>query len=120
MSAPYQVNFKRVRNNVDLYAVIDILSAPDTPISIATAQFFMQVRPKIGAGAPVLDLSLGDGLSLYTDGTDGKLEIHVDHLVMEAVPLGNYNYDLVMVRGGLSEVVFYGTFKVVDGITDLA
>ena len=120
MAAPYRVNFKKVFRNVDLYQVFTLLSAPSTPVNIGGATFFMMVRPKVGTPTPVLSLSLGSGLQLVTDGTDGKIAINVNHTVMEAIPLGSYKYDLVMDRGGASEIVMYGDFKVVDGVTDLA
>ena len=112
------VNFLKVRNNVDFRYVVSLTDGEDA-LDITTASFFMQVVPKLGTATVVLDLSLGDGLELFTDGTDGKLVINVDHLVMVDIPVGNYKYDLVMVRGALSEVVIEGTMKIRAGVTEL-
>lgn len=120
MASPYIVNFKKVRRNVDFYKIITFKQDATTPLDIGGASFKMQVKPKIGTNpAAILTLTLGDGLSLTSDGTDGKLTILVDHLVMKTKALGSYKYDLVMIRSGASEVVMEGSFKIVDGVTEL-
>lgn len=114
----YTVNFNKVRKNVDFRHVVTLTDGTN-PINIATATFFMDVVPKLGTPTPILSLSLGSGLSLFTDGSDGKLLIEVDHLVMEGKAVGSYKYDLIMVRSGVSEVVMEGNFKIKAGVTDL-
>lgn len=112
------VNFLVLYNNVDWHRVVTLTDGAGDPVDISTATFFMEVRPSLG-GDPVLDLALGSGFSLFTNGADGKLLLHVDHLLMEAVTPGGYKYDLVMVRSGVSEIVMRGTIKVKAGVTDL-
>lgn len=117
----YTVNFNKVRKNVDFRYVVTLTDGATTPapIDISSATFFMDVVPKIGTPTPILSLALGSGLSLFSDGTDGKLLIHVDSSVMEGKAVGSYKYDLVMVRSGVSEVVMEGNFKIKAGVTDL-
>lgn len=114
----YTVNFNKVRKNVDFRYVVTMTDGT-TAINISNATFFMDVVPKVGTATPILELSLGAGLSFYTDGTDGKLVIHVDHAVMELKVNGSYKYDLVMVRSGVSEIVMEGSFKIKSGVTDI-
>lgn len=116
---PYIVNFKKVRRNVDFYHVFAFKSNSTTALNISAATFFLRVLPKTGAPTEVLDIALGTGLSFVTDGTDGKLKLLVEHTVMEAIPLGSYKYDLVMVRSTISEVIVEGSIKIVDGVTDI-
>lgn len=121
MASPYTVNFKKVRRNVDFYKIITFsINADGDPLDIGGATFKMMVKPKIGTDPdPILTLTMGSGLSVTTDGTDGKLTILVDHTVMVTKDLGNYKYDLVMIRDGASEVVMEGSFKIVEGVTEL-
>lgn len=113
-----QVNFLEVFNNVDWRYVIVLQDGAGDPIDISQATFFMDVRPSLG-GDPVLELSLGNGFAFYTDGADGKLVLHVDHLVMEAISPGGYKYDLVMVRSGVSSIPIRGKVKIKAGVTDI-
>lgn len=117
----YTVNFNKVRNNVDFRHVVTLTDGTD-PVDVSAADFYMDVVPKIGTATPILELESTGGspeISLFTDGSDGKVVIHVDHLVMEALTPGSYKYDLVMIRSGVSEVVMEGNFKIKDGVTDL-
>ena len=112
----YTVNFKRVHKNVDWRQVFKITSDGTTPINISAATFKMTIA---SSGTTLMTLTLGSGLALVTDGTDGKLRIDVNHLVMETVAVGSYKYDLVMSRGAASEIVMEGTIKVIAGVTDI-
>lgn len=117
----YTVHFNKVRKNVDFRKVVTLYDGetPPAAINIAAATFFMDVVPKLGTPTPILSLSLGSGLSLLTDGSDGKLLISVDSAVMETKDVGSYKYDLIMVRSGVSETVMEGNFKIKSGVTDL-
>jgi len=114
----YTVNFNKVRKNVDFRHVVTLTDGTD-PINLTGATFFMDVVPKLGTPTPILSLSLGSGISLLTDGTDGKILLMVDSSVMEGKAVGSYKYDLIMVRSGVSEVVMEGNFKIKPGVTDL-
>lgn len=118
MTGIYTVNFNRVRRNVDFRHVVTLTDGTN-PIDISQATFFMDVVPKLGTPTPILELSLGSGLEFSTNGSDGKLIINVDHLVMETKASGSYKYDLVMVRSGVSEIVMEGSLKIVAGVTDI-
>lgn len=115
----YGVNFKKVRKNVDWWQVFHLTTDGTAPIDLSTAVLRMTVVPKLGTPTPVLSLSLGSGLRLVTDGTDGKFAIDVAHTAMEAVPVGSYKYDLVLDRAGASEVLMEGSVKIVAGVTDI-
>lgn len=117
---PYTVNFKKVRRNIDWYQVLNLKNGAGAALDISGATFFLDVKPKVGdAPAAILSLSLGSGLSFGSDGSDGVLIILVDSEVMKLKPLGSYKYDLVIVRGGVSEVFMEGSLKIVEGVTDL-
>lgn len=115
----YTVNFNAVYNNVDFRVVVTLNDAAGDPVDINTANFYMDVVPKIGTPTPILELETGGEISLFSDGSDGKLVIHVDHLVMEPLVPGSYKYDLVMDRSGTSEIVMRGNFKIKAGVTDI-
>jgi hypothetical protein len=117
---PWRVDFLEVFRNVDLYESFQLMATPTVPVNISAATFFLMVRPKIGDPTPVLNLNLTSGLRFVTDGTDGVIAVAVDHRILEAIPAANYKYDLVMIRpGDASEIVFYGDFKIVNGVTDI-
>lgn len=120
---PYTVNFLRVRNNVDFYRTFTLKSKDESdtvaPINLASATLFMKWKPALDLSAtPVVALAVGTGIT-KTDSANGKISVLVDSEVMKAIAPGKYKYDLVMVRGGISETVMEGYLKIVQGATDL-
>ncbi len=122
MSAPYTVNFLRVRNNVDFYRIFTIKSkaspsADPVAIDLSSATLFMKWKPALG-GSPVVSLAVGTGITKL-DAAAGKISVLIDSADMADIAAGKYKYDLVMVRSGLSETIMEGYVKVVDGVTAL-
>lgn len=115
------VNFLNVRNNVDFSRTFTIKSkdgdAAAVAIDLDSATLFMQIKPSLG-GAAVASLSVGSGIT-KTDPANGKISVLIDSEDMKAIDPGKYNYDLVMVRSGLSEIVLQGYMKIKAGVTDL-
>lgn len=114
--ATYTVNFLKVRKNADWRRTITCYSAPATPLDISAASFTLKAKNKL-TGAVVLTATLGDGLQFATDGTDGKLMINVDTLVLADIPVGKYIYDVKMVRDGADDIIIEGTVKFVEGVS---
>lgn len=120
MSGVTQVNFLKVRNNVDFRYVLPFTQADGTtPLDLSGSTFRMDVVPKVGSTTPILSLSLGSGLAFYTDGSDGKLMIDVDKAVMKVKTPGSYKYDIVMTTGTVDVTLAEGTIKIKAGVTDV-
>lgn len=118
MSGVTQVNFLKVRNNVDFRFIIPFTSDGTNALDLSGSTFRMDVIPAAG-GDPILELALGSGLSFFTDGTDGKLLINVDKAVMKLKTPGSYKYDLVMTTGAVDVVICEGSIKIKAGVTDV-
>lgn len=118
---PYTVNFLKVRNNVDFYRTFTLKSKDEldavAPINLSSATLFMKLKPALG-GAAVVSLAVGSGIT-KTDAANGKISVLIDSAVMTTITPGKYNYDLVLVRAGLSETVMEGYMKIKSGATDL-
>lgn len=115
------VNFLKVKNNVDFLRTFTIKSKEGEDAAVATdltsATIFMQIKPSLG-GEAVVSLSVGSGIT-KTDPANGKIRVLIDSAVMETVEPGKYNYDIVIVRSGISEIVCEGYMKVKSGATEL-
>lgn len=112
-----QVNFLKVRNNVDFRFVIPFTNGDD-PLDLSASTFRMDVVPAAG-GDPILELALGSGLAFFTDGSDGKLMIDVDKAVMKTKSPGSYKYDIVMTTGSVDVTLIEGSIKIKAGVTDV-
>lgn len=118
---PTIINFLDVRNNVDFYRNFTLKSkegeAAAVAIDLTSATLFMKIKPSLG-GDPVVSLAVGSGIT-KTDPANGKISVLIDSAVMETIEPGKYNYDLVIVRSGLSEMILRGYMKIKAGVTDL-
>lgn len=118
---PTIINFLDVRNNIDFYRSFTLKSkvgeAAPVAIDLTSATLFMKIKPSLG-GAAVVSLAVGTGIT-KTDPANGKITVLIDSEVMETIEPGKYNYDLVIVRSGISETILRGYMKIKAGVTDL-
>ena len=118
---PTIINFLDVRNNIDFYRNFTLKSkvgdADPVVIDLTSATLFMKIKPALGGDA-VASLAVGSGIT-KTDPANGKISILIDSADMADIEPGKYNYDLVIVRSGLSETILRGYMKIKAGVTDL-
>lgn len=101
-----------------------------TPIDLTGYELAMQVRLYQGAaGAALIDLAVvisGQGIRI-SNAAAGEIEITINKSTLEDLPLDDasradndpevFQYDLKMGPVNRAEVVLYGTFTVVTGVT---
>ena len=115
----YAVTFKRVYKNVHWNQAFQLFSntAGTTPVDISSATMEMDIVTRGASPTVVKSLSLGDGIELTTDGTDGKFQIILPSSEMTSIPVATYKYDLIMTRAGVSEMIMEGLVTFVSGVT---
>ena len=86
------------------------------PINLENASLYVEFRKTCKTGTVIKTISLGDGISFATDGTDGKFVFDAFKLDWVA---GRYFYDIKSVISGIEDIYIQGTRIVIQNVTQL-
>lgn len=91
----------------------------DTSWSFSGVTFLLDVK-QCKDGPALLALSTGGGTIVTTDVTNRILAMNVPDTSVQALGLGHFEYDLVMVTTatGVRDILMHGDIHVVGGVTD--
>lgn len=100
---PAEINFTAWRN-ADWQQVIIW-----TGVDLSSSTFEMDIKAAPGTGSVLVAATIDD-----TDADAGKL---VMSFADESLAAGAYVYDLVRIDSGIRSILAYGTFTVIEGVT---
>ena len=113
MSDQYNISAEQ---GSDLSFVLTYRDAAGALVNLAGYTARMQVRKNASASAAYLSLADNNGITL--GGALGTITVLVDSASLQAVPAGDYVYDLILNSNtGLEQKLITGTFGVAGAIT---
>lgn len=110
----WQVDFE-ISSNADWEDAVPMLDADGGAVNLAGATLRMAVKDKTGVIA--LDLTTANGRLSFDAGAPSTLKILVLGPVITALPAGGYQHDLLLTRAGRTTRVFFGTLRILKGVT---
>lgn len=94
----------------------EMLDANGAAIDITGADIRLSVRRSAADSATLLAATTSNYITL-TVPTEGKFEIDVPKAIMEALPVGAFPYDVVIVNGATWTFLFGGEVNIRQGVT---
>lgn len=108
----------RIANNCDWSAEITLYDEDDALRDLTGATFEMDIRAKADDVAAIATLTTANGGVAVTETPDdGVVILMVTEAVAAAIAVGTYVHDMIMTIDGEEERIWYGRFKVEQGVT---
>lgn len=107
-----------ISNNAAWAGTWTLYDSDDAVRDLTGATFEMDIRETPEATAEIATLTTGNGrVSLSATPTDGTVSILIPLAVAAAIDPGLYYHDMIMTLGGVTERIWFGTLRVVEGVT---
>ena len=108
-----------IANNSAWAGTFTLRGADGQPRNITGATFEMDIRRKADdADPPIATLTTANGrAALSATPTDGRVNILIPLAIAQAILPGLYEHDMIMTIGGITERVWYGSLRVVQGVS---
>lgn len=95
--------------NVDWDRDVEFVDQNGTAIDLSGSTFEMDIKAEAGTGTVLVAVTIDDAAA-----DEGLLNLSFADGSLAA---GSYVYDLVRITGGAREMLLYGTFTMIEGVT---